>query len=579
MRARATSDLQKKRAGARAAAAAQPSGFWDEKVSPVLERFALPLALCLILVGAVRIANTYRQLSVTIDEPYHFRAGMQYLAGQFRDHSEQPPLEQAAAALLPLWSGARLDPDVHEDNEALRQVLRKSPDPWHVITLMRAGVLPFFALAALVVFFGARWYFGGAAAVLATAFFTWIPPVLAHAGLATTDIALTATVPAAFFALTWWAGRPGRIPSAVLGASTALAILSKFSALVYLPAAAVLALVFFMAEKKPSRAELVRMVRERVPGAVAAAAVCAVLVWAGYRFSFGPVPAWHSGLRVPAPEFFQGLYVLAEHNQQGQGAYLLGQFNGSGWWYYFPVALSVKTPIALLALAAVGLFECWRRRRRDGLLPVALCLGVLLPALPSRINIGVRHVLPIYAGISIIAALGVLRLARWLRGGGVVAALVPGALVVWLVVSGAQAHPDYLQYFNAFAGDQPDDVLLNSDFDWDQDLILASRRLRALGVSKVWLDLWRPDFATSDVLQRVYGFPPVQPPDADLRYPSPGWHIINTTILRIQGSRFRGDEKLDGVLAGLRRPWYERVRPTDRAGGLLLFHIPPDFNR
>ena len=67
-------------------------------------------------------------------------------------------------------------------------------------------------------------------------------------------------------------------------------------------------------------------------------------------------------MTLPAPEFFDGIRAAMFHNQNGHPAYLLGQFGTHGWWYYFPVALAVKTPLAFLALLGLGVYVCWRRR-------------------------------------------------------------------------------------------------------------------------------------------------------------------------------------------------------------------------
>ena len=45
---------------------------------------------------------------------------------------------------------------------------------------------------------------------------------------------------------------------------------------------------------------------------------------------------------------------------KGHPAWLLGEARRYGWWYYFPVGLAVKTPLALLALLGVGIAVCWR---------------------------------------------------------------------------------------------------------------------------------------------------------------------------------------------------------------------------
>src|SRR5207247_8188608 len=107
--------------------------------------------------------------------------------------------------------------------------------------LARAGILPFFWLACGMVFLWGRRVLGTAGAVLAVLIFTMIPTVLAHAGLATTDIGLTAWFAAATYALVRLAEDPGPTTAAWLGLSAGLMTLSKFSALVFYPAAFVLA--------------------------------------------------------------------------------------------------------------------------------------------------------------------------------------------------------------------------------------------------------------------------------------------------------------------------------------------------
>ena len=56
-----------------------------------------------------------------------------------------------------------------------------------------------------------------------------------------------------------------------------------------------------------------------------------------------------------------------------------------------------------------------------------------------------------------------------------------GALAAWLVAGSLLAHPDYLPWMNAFAGPHPERVVLDSNFDWGQDVVRlrdACRRKR-----------------------------------------------------------------------------------------------------
>src|SRR5262249_26306570 len=155
-----------------------------------------------------------------------------------------------------------------------------------------------------------------------------------------------------------------------------------------------LALLFYLATERPALSRIVQLARERASTFGIAAGVGLFIWWAAYFFSWGKVPHWTSQISLPAPDFFDGIQVVLNHNAGGHASYLLGQTSNFGWWYYFPVALAVKTPLAFLALLVLGLTLRWQKRRPLAyLLPVAFALGVLLPSMAGNINIGVRHVL------------------------------------------------------------------------------------------------------------------------------------------------------------------------------------------
>ena len=94
------------------------------------------------------------------------------------------------------------------------------------------------------------------------------------------------------------------------------------------------------------------------------------------------------------------------HVKQGHDAdaYLLGETSPNGFWYFFLVALGLKTPLALVFLMIIGvlilLLDCTSVETAGVL---AFTFGILLSTMPSRLNIGVRHVLPVYSSLSIAA--------------------------------------------------------------------------------------------------------------------------------------------------------------------------------
>ena len=193
------------------------------------------LALILIVIASLRIVATYRVLSHTTDEPAHLAAGIEWIQnGTYTYEDQHPPLARVAGALGVYLAGSRWsrNPDMYAEGFHL---LGQNQRYTHALVFSRLFMLPFFWIGAAAVYFWGLRTGGAGAAVFSTLLFTTTPPVLAHAGLATTDMALTAFVTATLVASLYWAEKPGWRNSSGLGILLGLAVLSKFSALVFLP--------------------------------------------------------------------------------------------------------------------------------------------------------------------------------------------------------------------------------------------------------------------------------------------------------------------------------------------------------
>src|SRR5271165_4451529 len=154
----------------------------------------------LAAIGVARIVSTYHVFSQTTDEPAHVATGMEWLEhGTYTFEPLHPPLARVAVAIGPYLSGLRLDGRQNlwiEGNELLLANGRYL----HNLSLARLGVIPFFLLATCLAWYWARARYGDRPALVAMFLFTTSPVVLAHSGLATTDMAATATFTAAVFA-------------------------------------------------------------------------------------------------------------------------------------------------------------------------------------------------------------------------------------------------------------------------------------------------------------------------------------------------------------------------------------------
>jgi hypothetical protein len=513
----------------------------------------------LLVIATARIVATYPVFNDTVDESWHIGCGMVWLAGRTYDcNPEHPPLARGMMALGPYLAGAR---DTGQKAGALegRAVLHHGGNFDRMLALARMGILPFFWLASLVVYLWARRGFGEPAAFFATLCFTMFPAALAHAGLATTDMPATASIGAAFLALLMWIDKPTMARSLLLGGALALAVLSKFSSLAFLPSATVAAfiayLLFQRLFQRPRFKSLGESIMRCAPSAAIVAVTAAMSIWAGYRFHYAG---------VPAPELWQGIRDVISHNNTGHPGYLLGHYGEQGWWYYYPVAILFKTPLALLALLGIGAWVCWRRRGERGgayVTPLAFSVGILIFAAAfSHINLGIRHILPAYVAFSVIAGVG----AQWLWSSGRAARALLAGLVVWFAASSALSHPDYLAYFNVLAGREPERILVDSDLDWGQDMKRLSVRLQQLDVKELAFDPFNGAYVED--LQNEGKFPPIHPLDPN--GPSHGWNAASLTMLKLwRLGYFKSDPT--------RVLWTDRIPPTERVGeGVLLWYVP-----
>jgi len=536
------------------------------------------VAAC-IAIGVARIVSTYHVFNQTWDEPAHVAAGMEWLdRGRYTYEPLHPPLARVLVALGPRLAGIRSAGQANvwlEGNAILYAGRRYDRN----LALARLGVLPFFVLATLVVFAWARRIGGAAAAVAAVLLFTTLPPVLAHAGIATTDMAVTATIALAALCLVRWLERPTRGRSLVLGLTLGLAILSKLSALLFLPATALAIALCRRGEgrqKSAPNAGPSRTTRLRLTYAAAL-----LTIWAGYRFAVGPLTApdagpppaastaWPSLDRLarakvfPAPALFEGLGELAAKNRAGHKSYLLGEVRTTGWWYFFPVALAVKTPLPFLLLTGIGLVAAWRglsgADRRPLVEPAAIAFAILLVCLPSRINIGLRHVLPMYPFLAVVAGLGAAALWRSVRAAPAARALAV-LLIGWQLVASARTHPDYLAYFNELAGRHPERILVDSDLDDGQDLKRLADTLRARRIPEVSLA-----YAGSATVAE-HGLPPIH--WLEPHRPVTGWVAASLYSLELGSLDRPGHDDF---------AWLERYRPVALVGhSIRLYYIPAD---
>jgi hypothetical protein len=273
---------------------------------------------------------------------------------------------------------------------------------------------------------------------------------------------------------------------AVVGLAWGLALLTKFTAVLLLPALAGLLLMH-----RWGRWRL--LARESV--VLASVTLLIVNLGMGFQRSFARLDSYKPGsefgvavqrnfpgwLRVPLPRsYVEGFDQQKRDTELGEfGNYLFGVWSARGWWQYNLVALVVKNPLTVAALVLVAPWF-WRRGPARGLSlwEILLPMGFLLASmiLFNRLNIGVRYLLPVFPLFLLLSAAVWQNWERW-------KAWAAGILLLLHVGTAAAIHPGYLSYFNLAVGGpgQGHFILLDSNLDWGQDLYRVPEALAELG--------------------------------------------------------------------------------------------------
>lgn len=422
------------------------------------------------------------------------------------------------------------------------------------------------------------------------------PDLVAHGVLATTDLAAAvAALLLADIAIGALSpvGVPSRRASVAVGCACGLALATKHSLLFPVAVVAFTAAWFALRSGRTGLATWLRR-------ALLAGAAASLALWASYAFETRPLvtsddPAAAvarvssatglsasttetllTELPVPAPSYVRSLGDALTEKARGRKdspwtAYMDGEWSAEGYWSYFPYAVWVKTPLGLtlLLLVAVGAYVTVRRRHRVAAdLLLGSAAAVFGAAVFSRLNIGVRHVLPAVVLLLPLGAAGVAQLARERARAG--RALLAG-LALLTVVDWAPNLSDPFRFTTLLAGGPAElgERLTDSNLEMGGDQWRVVEWLRRQGVEEAVVLIHHPPglydrererhpfllpksaWVRTGVLERVVPGPGVEAPRRVL--------VLGETQLTREGSRpFRS------------------IEPHTRLGGTRIYRLDED---
>jgi len=576
-------------------------------------------AALLVAAGAALSWGSALTESFTTDEPSHLTAGASYLAtGDFRINPEHPPLAKVWAALpLGLVRHAPFTRDLEgwsfgETTYVMADWLERRNDGNRLLRPARFMMVVLFAGLCAAIGWTAHRLLGPGAGLLATALAAFEPLLLAHGHYVTTDVPVTLCVTLSLLSFAAFLRRRSAVTFAAAAAAFAASALVKYSWVLLVPSLVLMTAVAVRRHRAARGAGTFPWGRLAAFPALVVAAI-----WAAYGFRFdpfrpgGPPPptdrpwltlskagwpvpysppsrdeAWanvhhdvagnpRTGLSVSAvqlarrarllPEAYLYGFTFATRYAEARKAYLHGRFSPTGWRGYFAVAYLVKTPLPVLLLLLGGAAALATRRARVTGDPV-LAAGVLTfaavygaTAVLTNLNIGLRHVIPVYPALIVVASAS----AAWVaHRAGRVAVLL---LAAWTAVAAAAAFPYYLGYFNEIAGGWRGGHrwLVDSNLDWDQDFLRIRDYERAHPDERTVLlslgDPPRPPGLRAEV------FAPRRPGQS---WPSPtaGTYLISATWLVGTFQQYSRDEawespRLRSTYEALWRRWSGRPAP------------------
>jgi tetratricopeptide (TPR) repeat protein len=489
----------------------------------------------LLALLAFQLAWAAKRNSITWDEDDHIYAGYMSLRhGDFGLNPEHPPLVKQLAALptlpmtlkMPLLKGREFKHEAFLGGQDF--IFRNDAETVLFRARMAAALLTI--LLATLIFFAAREMFGSGAGLVALALFVFDPNVLAHGAVVGTDMGLSCFMFATVYAFYRYVKAPSLGRLILVGIALGLTFASKHTGILLVPILLLLSLteIFHKGETVEGTDSAGKRAGRLAIAFVVISALALTTLWAVYGFRYA---ARGDGLAMNPPlaesihhmsrareirllETVARYHLLPESYVYGLAdvrimsdyytSYLFGKIYPHGIWFYFPAAFAIKSTLPLLFLLgltvwmiATGRLRCWREVLFLTI-PPAVHLAV---AMSAGMNIGLRHILPMYPFLYALAGGAAAKLMengrKWIYA--------VAALVLFQVITTTRVFPAYMAYANELWGgpSRTYKYLSDSNVDWGQQLKSTKTYLERKGIK----DCWFIYFAEGPVRMKDYGIP------------------------------------------------------------------------
>jgi 4-amino-4-deoxy-L-arabinose transferase-like glycosyltransferase len=489
-------------------------------ISGLPKRSAIVIACILFVILGMELVFSIRQQSQTFDESFHILAGNQYWKHRdFGANPEHPPLVKLLSTIPLLGMGLNQTEIVEGPTkgfENLRESIAflydNSVDVQTILLRTRLTCIIFPLLLAVLLFVCCFEMFGQGTALLGLTLLIFEPNILANGALVTTDLAATCFIFTSVYAFYRYLKSPNWKRLLLCSLCVSLAFASKHSCLILIPILILLLasdLIFFRYHSNGTPSFKRQAIRYGA-ALVFIFIIATVGLWAFYSFRFAARPdgfllspgveafagtldnkfwgvliaaLWR--IRILPESFLWGLTDVMVGVGGGRPMYLLGQVYAEGKWFFFPLVFLMKSTLPfLLLLAALPLAARKIAAPRELVFMILPPVFYLAVSIFSGMNLGVRHILPIFPFLIVLAALCAIHYSDRFR----FAFIVTMILLLGHAASSLRAYPNYLTYSNEIVGSSGKtyQVMSGSDVDWGQGLIQTSSYLSERGITDCW---------------------------------------------------------------------------------------------
>ena len=479
--------------------------------------------------------------TLTFDEPAHIGAGYSYLIKkEYRLNPEHPPLIKDIAAFPLLF----LKLNFPEDHYAWQQkepafwwfqfdfgkeLIYKANKPEKIIFFSKLAMILLLVFTGFYLFLETKNFFGKKIALLTLFFFSFSPTFLAHGRLVTTDVGASLGVLLATFNFLRFLNFPSKRNLFFAGIALGVALLIKFSLILLLPFLFFITLLFWFL-KKPQNLSLFKIIFYFILISVISLFLIIIPFYQLHVLNYEkerqirdisfnlenlgfPYFVKKFNIKLVEIDFLRGLahyllgLLMAIHRAaSGNTMFFLGEISAEGWPHYFPLVFLLKEPLTFHFCFLISIifliFQLKNILKEKGFKELkkslslhfnllALFIFVILywlVSLKSKLNLGVRHLLPVFPFSYIIASVCLEKIIRekYLN----LKIIFFSFLFLWQIVSVIKSFPYFLSYFNELIGGPKNGFLYTTDsnLDWGQDLKRLALWVEKQKIEKIYLD-------------------------------------------------------------------------------------------